>query len=58
MHISGKAHLREALLAHEEALRVNRMCQEMKRKELLQRVLNKSHENSLILYVNPQFIGR
>jgi len=46
----GKAHLREALLAHEEALRINRMCQEMKRKEPLQRVLNKSHEKSLTLY--------
>ena len=31
--IAGKAHLREALLLHEEALRVNRMCRELRKKE-------------------------
>jgi hypothetical protein len=35
---AGKAHLREALLAHEEALRVNRMCRELRKKDALQEV--------------------
>ena len=30
---------REALLAHEEALRVNRMCRELRKKDVLQEVL-------------------
>ena len=32
----GKAHLREALLLHEEAMRVNRMCRELRKKDVLQ----------------------
>jgi len=34
--LSGKAHLREALLLHEEAMRINRMCRELRKKETLQ----------------------
>ena len=30
--LAGKAHLREALLLHEEAMRVNRMCRELRKK--------------------------
>ena len=41
---SGKAHLREALLLHEEAMRVNRMCRELRKKDLLQTVLRSSHD--------------
>ena len=33
---SGKAHLKEALILHEEALRVNRMCRELRKKDILQ----------------------
>jgi len=46
----GKAHLREALLAHEEALRVNRMCRELRKKDALQEVLKESHQKALHLY--------
>ena len=47
---TGKAHLREALLAHEEALRVNRMCRELRKKDALQEVLKESHQRALQLY--------
>ena len=46
----GKAHLREALLMHEEALRVNRMCPELRNKEALQGVIKHFHSRSLSLY--------
>ena len=39
MFCLGKAHLREALLQHEEALRVNRMCRELRKKDALHDVL-------------------
>ena len=48
--LTGKAHLREALLAHEEALRVNRMCRELRKKDALQEVLKESHQRALHLY--------
>ena len=48
--MTGKAHLREALLAHEEALRVNRMCRELRKKDALQEVLKESHQRALHLY--------
>ena len=48
--VTGKAHLREALLAHEEALRVNRMCRELRKKDALQEVLKESHQQALQLY--------
>jgi len=43
----GKAHLREALLLHEESLRLHRMCRELKGKESLRTALNKAHDRSL-----------
>jgi len=46
----GKAHLKEALILHEEALRVNRMCRELRKKDILQEVLRLSHERSLAKY--------
>ena len=46
----AKAHLREALLMHEEALRVNRMCPELKNKDVLQLVIKHFHSRSLSLY--------
>ena len=39
----GKAHLREALLMHEEALRINRMCPELRNKDALQIVIKHFH---------------
>ena len=49
---TGKAHLREALLMHEEALRVNRMCRELRKKDILQEVLRLSHDRSLNKYAD------
>ena len=48
--ILGRAHLREALMMHEEALRVKRMCSELRKKDILQEVLKQCHERSLALY--------
>ena len=48
----GKAHLREALLLHEEALRVNRMCRELGKKDTLAEVLRLSHDRSLNKYAD------
>ena len=42
--------MREALLMHEEALRVNRMCPELRKKDKLKNVLKNYHERSLTLY--------
>ena len=50
LNTSGKAHLREALLMHEEALRVNRMCSEMRKKDNLQEFLKHFHERTLAMY--------
>ena len=35
---------------HEEALRVNRMCPELRKKDMLKNVLKNYHERSLSLY--------
>lgn len=48
----GKAHLREALLLHEEAMRVNRMCRELRKKDVLQDVLRLAHDRSLTKYAS------
>lgn len=61
----GKGHLREALLLHEEALRVNRcppgealitivtrMCRELRKKDILSEVLRLSHDRSLNKYAD------
>lgn len=44
--------MREALLMHEEALRVNRMCRELRKKDILQEVLRLSHDRSLNKYAD------
>ncbi|XP_059089008.1 rhophilin-2-A-like isoform X2 [Tigriopus californicus] len=48
----GKAHLREALLLHEEAMRVNRMCRELRKKGVLQNLLRNTHDRSLNKYAS------
>ena len=42
--------MREALLMHEEALIVNRMCPELRKKDELKNVLKTYHERSMTLY--------
>ncbi|KAL2730333.1 rhophilin-2 isoform X3, partial [Vespula maculifrons] len=46
----GKAHLREALVLHEESQRLQRMCRELKGKQALAKVLKKGHEATLDMY--------
>jgi len=46
----AKAHLREALLMHEEALRVNRMCPELRKKENIYAVLKHYHDTTVSMY--------
>ena len=50
--IPGKAHLKEALLQHEEALRVNRMCRELRKKDSLHDVLRHCHDRCLDKYAD------
>ena len=50
--IAGKAHLKEALLQHEEALRVNRMCRELRKKDALHDVLRLCHDRCLDKYAD------
>ncbi|KAL2076833.1 hypothetical protein ACEWY4_027562 [Coilia grayii] len=43
----GKAHLRRAILEHEEAMRMCALCRELQRLEVLQDVLQATHKRSL-----------
>ncbi|XP_063046420.1 rhophilin-2 isoform X2 [Engraulis encrasicolus] len=43
----GKAHLRRAILDHEEALRVCSLCRELKRVDILREILAATHKRSL-----------
>ena len=52
--ISGRAHLREALLRHEESQRLHRMCRELKGKAALAGVLKKSHSRALEAYSSAE----
>lgn len=49
-YVAGKAHLREALVLHDESQRLQRMCRDLKGKQALARVLKKSHEATLDSY--------
>lgn len=46
----GKAHLRRAILGHEEALRIYSLCQHLNNLEILQDILKASHQRSLNKY--------
>ncbi|XP_028046177.1 rhophilin-2 [Monomorium pharaonis] len=46
----GKAHLREALVLHDESQRLQRMCRDLKAKQPLGRVLKKAQEATLDSY--------
>ena len=41
---TGKGHLREAVLSHEEALRVHDLCKQMRKIDLFRDILQKMHE--------------
>ncbi|KAM8876569.1 rhophilin-2 isoform 2-T2 [Synchiropus picturatus] len=44
----GKAHIRRAILGHEEALRIYGLCHQLHELEVLQEILKASHERSLL----------
>ncbi|XP_064467196.1 rhophilin-2-like isoform X2 [Ornithodoros turicata] len=48
----GKAHLREALLLHEEALRLHRMCRQLRQVDNLLRRLRADHDIALQRYAD------
>lgn len=50
----GKAHLREALLLHEESLRLHRMCRQLRQVDTLQERLRTSHDSSLNRYADVE----
>lgn len=45
--VLGKGHLREAVLSHEEALRVHDLCKQMRKIDLFRDILQKMHERSI-----------
>lgn len=47
---AGKAHLRESLLLHEEALRLHRMCRQLRQIDNLQERLRTAHDATLDRY--------
>ncbi|XP_010870761.1 rhophilin-1 isoform X2 [Esox lucius] len=46
----GKAHLRRAVIRHEEAMRVHSMCKILRKMDILQEVLSFTHKRSLDKY--------
>ena len=60
---TGKGHLREAVLSHEEALRVHDLCKQMRKIDLFRDILQKMHERwdwgvfSLITYISLSVFG-
>lgn len=47
---SGKAHLRRAIVYHEEALRVCDLCTKLRNIEILQEILSVAHKRSLLKF--------
>ena len=41
---TGKAHLRESVLSHEEALRVHDLCKQSRKIDTFRDILQKTHE--------------
>ncbi|OXB84014.1 UNVERIFIED_CONTAM: hypothetical protein H355_015525 [Colinus virginianus] len=50
----GKAHLRKAIVYHEEALRVCGLCKKLRNIEVLQEVLTAAHKRSLLKYAQQE----
>lgn len=51
---SGKAHLRKAIVCHEEALRVCGLCKKLRNIDVLQEVLTAAHKRSLLKYAQQE----
>ncbi|NXO75139.1 RHPN2 protein, partial [Sitta europaea] len=50
----GKAHLHQAIVHHEEALRVCGLCKKLRNIEVLQEVLTAAHKRSLLKYAQQE----
>lgn len=50
----GKAHLRKAVVYHEEALRVCGLCKKLRNIDVLQEVLTAAHKRSLLKYAQQE----
>jgi len=48
--IVGESHLREAVLLHEESMRLQRMCRELKKRDNLTSFLRCAHEAALTAF--------
>ena len=48
--VLGESHLREAVLLHEESMRLQRMCRELKKRDNLTSFLRCAHESALAAY--------
>lgn len=47
---AGRAHLREALVLHEESQRLHRMCRELKGKATFGKILKRAQDTTLEVY--------
>ena len=52
--VAGQSHLREAVLVHEESMRLQRMCRELKKRDHLSSFLRAAHEAALTAYTLAQ----
>ncbi|XP_078526573.1 rhophilin-2 [Lissotriton helveticus] len=50
----GKAHLRKAIICHEEALRITGLCRKLRNIDILQEILSAAHTRSLQKYSQNQ----
>lgn len=50
VNVLGRAHVREALVLHEESQRLQRMCRELKGKQSLVKVLRKAQDLTMDVY--------
>jgi hypothetical protein len=49
-YLKGRAHIREALVLHEESQRLQRMCRELKSKQSLAKVLRNAQDSTMDIY--------
>lgn len=48
--LAGKAHLKKAIMKHEEAMRIHGLCKILRKMDILQEVLSFAHKRSLSKY--------
>ena len=50
----GLTHLRESVLLHEESLRLQRMCRELKKRDHLSTFLRRAYDTAMLAYERAQ----